>query len=165
MREPPLDGLRVWLESTPVSHFMNWSPWAWPAAECLHFSGLVLLFGTVVLFDLRLLGFGQEIAPRTVHRLVPWGIGGFALSFATGALFFTGIPGMYLNNPAFWAKCVFLVLAGANVGVFYLTVARRVEETEPGQPIPPFARVIGGASLVLWLSVLIAGRLIGFYKP
>ena len=49
---PPLDGLRLWLEATAVSRFMNWSWWAWPVNESLHFVGLTLLFGTVGVFDL-----------------------------------------------------------------------------------------------------------------
>ncbi|MEM1247341.1 MAG: DUF6644 family protein [Acidobacteriota bacterium] len=163
--EPPLDGLRVWLESTAVSQFVNWSPWAWPVLECLHFVGLSVLFGTVVLFDLRLLGLVREVPPQVVARLVPWGIGGFCLSAVTGALFFTGIPGMYLNNPAFWTKCVCLLLAGLNVLVYTLFLRSRVESTPAHRPLPRLAAVVGVVSLVLWIAVLASGRLIGFFKP
>lgn len=153
------------IEATPLSHFMNFSWWAWPTAESLHFVGLTLLMGTVGLFDLRLLGFLKGVAPAELHRLVPWGLGGFALSITTGILFFFGIPGMYLRNPAFWWKLTFLVLAGVNVLVFYLAVSPRVQRVRAGETVPPLARVIGGVSLALWIAVLCAGRLIAFYKP
>jgi hypothetical protein len=165
MSESSLESLRVWLESTAVSELMNWSWWAWPVAESLHFVGLALLIGTVGLFDLRLLGVAKSIPPAALHRLVPWGIAGFVISLSTGLLFFSGIPGMYFYNPAFQAKVVLLLAAGLNVAVFYLTVSRRVTTLAAGESAPLPARLIAGFSLALWIAVLFAGRLIAFYKP
>ena len=160
-----MDELIYGIEATALSRFMNFSWWAWPTAESLHFVGLTLLIGTVGIFDLRLVGFVRAVPPAALHRLVRWGVGGFALSLTTGVLFFFGIPGMYLRNPAFFWKIGLLALAGVNVAVFYLTVAARVDRVEPGVQVPPLARAIGGLSLVLWIGVLCAGRLIAFYKP
>ena len=61
--------------------------WAWPIAESLHFVGLTLLVGTVGLFDLRLLGVGRGIPIAAMHRLIRWGLAGFALNAITGSLF------------------------------------------------------------------------------
>ena len=127
--------------------------------------GLTLLFGTVGLFDLRILGFVRELRPALLHRLVPWGIAGFVLSATTGLLFFTGIPGMYLLNPAFWAKVALLIAGGLNVLLFYSTVGKQVAELSEDQDAPLLAKVFAASSLSLWIAVLIAGRLIGFYKP
>jgi hypothetical protein len=161
----PLLTLQLWLESTQLSHFMVWSAWAWPAAECVHFLGLALLLGTVGLFDLRLLGVGREVAIESFEPLVRWGLLGFALCFATGVLFIFGIPGGYMHNPAFRLKLIFLAAAGINVGVFYLTVAERTRETAAEQMAPLLARVVAGLSLFLWIAILCAGRMIAFYKP
>jgi len=159
------ESLRLWLEGTAVSQFMNWSWWAWPVAECIHFVGLALLIGTVGLFDLRLLGMAKGLPPALLHRLVPFGIAGFGLSVATGVLFFTGIPGMYMGNPAFWWKVAFLLTAGVNVLVFHRVVGKRVEALGPQDAAPPLARVLAALSLGLWIAVLVAGRMIAFYKP
>jgi len=162
---PWTETVTFWLEGTLVSQFMNWSWWAWPVAECLHFTGLTLLFGTVGLFDLRVLGFVRELPPALLHRLVPWGVAGCILSAVTGSLFITGIPGMYLGNPAFWTKVALLAAGGLNVLTYYLTVGRQVAELRGGESAPPLAKVLAATSLTLWIAVLIAGRLIGFYKP
>ena len=45
--------------------------WAWPVCESLHFIGLCLLFGTVGMFDLRLLGVAKRVPIAALHRLVP----------------------------------------------------------------------------------------------
>ncbi len=160
-----LESLRLWLEGTRLSELMNWSSWAWPLAECLHFLGLSLLIGTVGLFDLRLLGFAKQLPPRAFAPLVRWGIAGFTLCLSTGVLFLVGIPGGYLGNPAFHLKLLFLLLAGANVVLFSRYVAHEVEALGPGASAPVAARWMAAFSLILWICVLCAGRMIAFYKP
>lgn len=160
-----LDSLQHWLEGSALSRFVNWSSWAWPVAEILHFLGFTLLLGTVGLFDLRLLGMAKELPPGTFDRLLRWGIAGFVVCLVTGALFFVGIPGGYIDNPAFRLKLLFLALAGANVLVFSRTVARGVAGLRPGETASRAARWLAAISLVSWVAVLCAGRMIAFYKP
>ncbi len=45
--------------------------WGWPACETIHFVGLSVLFGVVMLVDLRMLGFMKGIPYSTLHRLLP----------------------------------------------------------------------------------------------
>ena len=66
-------------------------PWLWPFCETLHYLGLSLLIGTVGLFDLRVLGLGRGIPIQAIHRLIPWGIGGYVVNILTGTVFFFGI--------------------------------------------------------------------------
>ena len=121
--------------------------------------------GTIGLFDLRLLGMARELPPAAFDRLVRWGIGGFLVCLVTGALFFAGIPGGYIDNPAFRAKLLLLTLAGTNLLLFTRTVAHRVAGLRPGESAPLLARWLAGLSLLLWVAVLCAGRMIAFYKP
>ena len=160
-----LDSLQLWLEGTALSGFMNWSSWAWPLSECLHFLGFTLLIGAVGLFDLRMLGMAKEVPAGAFDRLLRWGIAGFAICLATGVLFFVGIPGGYIDNPAFRLKLAFLALAGSNVLLFSRTVGGRVRGLGPGERAPAAARWMAGISLLLWVAVLCAGRMIAFYKP
>ena len=76
--------------------------WGWPASETVHFIGLSLLFGVVLLVDLRMLGFLKGIPYSTLHRLLPWGVLGFGVNVVTGILFFIGAPpDFYVDNPVF----------------------------------------------------------------
>ena len=155
--------LRIWLEHTTLSSWVTGPIYVWPVLETLHFLGLSLLIGTIGLFDLRLLGLGKGLRPGLVSRLIPWGMAGFALNVLTGILFFVGEPKNYVNNIAFYFKMTFVVLAGINVLLFYLTVARKVEALGPGEDAPLGAKVIGAASLLLWIGIMSAGRLLTFY--
>src|ERR1700704_1512686 len=102
-----MDAFAAWLQTTRVSLFMAHSIFGWPTCACLHFLGLSLLIGTVGLFDLRLLGFARGLSPAAMHRLIPWGVGGFVVNLITGTLFFIGQPFRYIHNPAFQLKLAF----------------------------------------------------------
>jgi hypothetical protein len=157
--------LQSYLETTRLSYFMVHSDFAWPICESLHFLGLSLLIGTVGLLDLRMLGMAKELSPRAMHRLVGWGIFGFAINVVTGTMFFVGIPYQYIYNGAFQLKMLCVMLLGVNVLVFYLTMYRKVSVLGPGDVAPLGARIAAGISLFLWIAVICLGRLEAFYKP
>src|SRR5215510_15588592 len=90
----------VWVRSTDLHVLVKTYWWIWPVCEILHYFGLSLLLGTVGLFDLRVLGMAKGIPPATIHRLVPWGVGGYILNVLTGILFFSGHPDQYVYNNA-----------------------------------------------------------------
>jgi len=156
-----LEGVR-WLGDTRVAEFVNDSFWAWPVLEDVHFLGLSLLVGAIGLLDLRMLGLAKAIPAAALHRFVPVGIAGFLLCLVTGALFFTSKPALYIHNPAFYLKMLFIVLAGLNVMVFYLVAFRDVERMGPGDSAPVAAKAIGAISLILWVGVICFGRLLPF---
>ena len=139
--------------------------WGWPAAESLHFIGLSLLIGTVGLFDLRLIGLAKRIPIAALHRLVPWGVLGFGLTAISGALFLMTEPDQYIYNPAFHFKVLFMTAAGFNALAFYLTSFRRTTERGAAPEAPRMAKIIAAVSLSLWIAVIVAGRLLTFYRP
>jgi hypothetical protein len=154
-----------WLARTDVATFVRHSAWAWAVLEIVHFLGLSMLLGTVGLFDLRLMGYAKQIPPKALHRLVPIGIAGFLINMTSGTLFFISSPGLYIGNIAFEIKLVLLVVAAINVAAFYLVMRRPVLALEAGGITPLAARIIGGISLAVWISVLVAGRMEAFFKP
>jgi hypothetical protein len=151
-------------EWTTVRAFMH-TAWAWPIAESLHFIGLALLVGTIGLFDLRLLGVAPRIPIGALHRLIPWGLTGFACNALTGALFVMAEPDQYVYNPSFHWKVLFITVAGLNAGMFYLTSYRHLTVPDALQKTPLLVKAIAVTSLCLWMGVIVAGRLLTFYRP
>lgn len=164
-----MEPIQLWLIRTlssvdTVSALMR-TQWAWPVCETLHFAGLAMLFGTIGMFDLRLLGVAKQVPIAALHRLVPWGVGGFLVNLTTGAMFLFTEPDQYILNPAFHFKMFFMALAGFNVLAFYLTMFQTVKAVGAGGDAPRPAKVIAGASLLFWISVMVCGRLLTFYRP
>lgn len=149
---------------TPVGAFMR-THWGWPFAESVHFIGLSLLVGPLALWDLRLLGVGRRIPVAAAHRFVPWVLAGFAATAVSGVMFLMTEPTEYIYNVAFHFKVLFIVLAGLNAAVFYLTVGRRALGRGAGDDVPRAAQVMAALSLLLWIGVIVSGRLLTFYRP
>lgn len=154
-----------WLESTALANLVFTYGWLWPISEALHFMGLVLLVGSVGLFDLRVLGLGKGIPPAAVHRLVPFGLLGFVVSVLTGILFVTSTPDQYFYNSAFHFKAVFLLLMGLNVVFFYLVPHRAVRTLGPHEDAPRIAKLSAALSLAFMTAVMCCGRMLTFYRP
>jgi hypothetical protein len=131
----------------------------------VHFIGLSLLVGTIVVWDLRLLGVARRIPIAALHALVRWTLVGYAISVVSGLMFLMTEPTEYIYNPAFHFKLLFMALAGLNALAFYLTVSHRTLTLGADQNAPLPAQIIAAASLVLWVAVIVSGRLLTFYRP
>jgi hypothetical protein len=147
-----------------TQHFViDSTMWVWPILEDLHFLGLILLIGTIGVVNLRVLGVYKTLPMAPLHRFIPWGIAGFTLNIVTGMLFYLGMPGFYNMNFVFQLKMLTIVLAGANLLLFYCTGAfLTLEKVGPGQDAPRFAKIIAFTTIVLWLAVIVLGRYIPF---
>lgn len=135
------------------------SPWAWPAAETLHFLGLSLSIGVLLAINLRILGVMKHVPFGDIHRLLPWGMLGFGANLITGMFFFIGQPGQYLDSGPFYWKVVFLMVAGANF--LYLTVFRRPWAADAFHP-GAGDKAMAVLSIFSWLAVLYGGRMLPF---
>ena len=136
-----------------------YSSWAWPAAEAVHFLGLALIFGVLLFVNLRLLGLMKQVPFADVHRLLPWGMLGFGANLITGMFFFVGQPAQYADSAPFFWKVVFLMIAGANF--LYLTVFTKAWK-DGGLDSNLADKAMAITSLVAWLGVLYAGRMLPF---
>jgi hypothetical protein len=153
-----------WAQKVGIADLMQ-SRWGWPITEIFHFLGLCLLFGTVGFFDLRMLGVARGVSLAALHRLVPVGVAGFALSITTGFMFFVTAPDQYLYNPALQTKLALMLVAGVNMVLFYVFAARLVAATGADDVPPLRARIFGAVSLLCWLGVITCGRVITAYRP
>ena len=91
-----------------------------------------------------------------------WTLGGFIVTAVTGALMFITNAAVYFHNVYFRAKVVLLVLAALNALAFELTARRTVRSGIRRPPPPPLARAVASLSLVIWVGVIVTGRMIGF---
>jgi uncharacterized membrane protein len=143
------------LQQWPFAIFVRESPWAYPTLEVVHLVGLALVFGTLWLVELRLLGRLREFEPTALARAaLPWTLAGFALSVASGLLLFASRADEFIANPAFLAKMGLILAAGVNAAVLH--TRGRLD------PDRRATRIQAAASLVLWLAVIACGRWIAY---
>jgi len=153
-----------WLENTPPAMAFRDSVWLFDIAETFHTLGIVLVAGTIMLLDLRLLGLGLKREPVSdiVSRIVPWTLWGFVFMLVTGLCLFSTEAVKLYDSPAFRIKLVLLSLAGLNALIFHRTVYRQAAEWDQASVAPPRARLAGLLSLIFWIAIIAAGRAIAY---
>ena len=125
---------------------------------------IALVLGTILIVDLRLLGFASTKRPFTElsKQVLPFTWAAFVLAVIAGSLLFISQPAEYFANTAFWIKMSVIVLAGINMMVFEFSTVRDVQtwNLDPTPPAP--ARLAGAISIACWILVVVLGRLIAF---
>ncbi len=159
-----ISSLLDWLQKTGVAVQIRDSLFAFPLLESVHVVGLSLVFGTIAVLDFRLLGVASTSRPvsRVMADLLKWTWAAFALTALTGGLMFITNAVVYFHNTYFRAKMILLVLAGLNMLAFELTGRRTMHRWDTTRPTPPAARAVATISLIIWVGVIVAGRVIGF---
>ena len=153
-----------WLASTPWSVALHESLWAYPLIESTHVLTLGLFVGTAIMLDLRLLGWSFKRVPASefVHRVLPWTRAAFYVMVTTGVLLFYAIPVRNYQNIFFRVKMLMFVLALLNIWYFHNWTEPGIAAWDTSERPPRAARVAGIASIVLWLSIVVAGRMIAY---
>lgn len=133
--------------------------YAYPLVNALHILSIGMVVGAVALMDLRILGLARGVEREPFLRLMRVTVAvAFAVAVLTGLALFSVRAREYALNPAFQAKLVLLALAGLN----FLAFRRVAAQAAAGAAYPPAAKALAALSMALWLSVLVAGRFIGF---
>ncbi len=153
------------IEATSIAAFVKESVWAYPALETIHIIGLGLVFGSIVAFDLRLLGLHKDLSlDRLGQHLLPRVWTGFALNATSGLLLFSSDAVDFSTNPALWWKLGLIALAGMNAAVFQLRIKPQSASWDANSPAPVSARISAALSITLWLAIIVAGRMIAYVK-
>jgi uncharacterized protein DUF6644 len=149
------------LQESALGLAMRNSPALYPAVEILHIIGFVVLVGSIVALDLRILGLGRAIPIQPMAQLVlPLSRAGFLLAVSMGFLLFSADASHVVRNPAFQAKLLLIATALVTVVIAHAGPWRHVALW--GDKAPAGARILAFASLVLWLGAVCAGRLIAY---
>ena len=153
-----------WLESTSLATLIQESRYGFPAVVAAHILGLTLSVGTLLWVDLRLLGIAvPRLTVSHVYRsLAPWFLTGFAVMLASGLTLFTTYATLAYTNFYFRGKMIALVLAGVNALVFHFLTQRNSAGWDAAPRPPVAARVAGLTSIVLWVAVMLAGRMMSY---
>jgi hypothetical protein len=154
-----------WLSTTFLSVFIqNHNSWAIPAIQSIHIVGIGIVLGSVLMIDLRILGWAamDQTLRQTTDRFGPWLTGALWLMLATGILMVIGEPVRELITFSFWLK-MFLVVVGALIAVVFLRAVRRHEQQwEEAVEKRRAIRWLAVLTFLIWACIIILGRLIAY---
>jgi hypothetical protein len=156
------------LEASGLGQAMRQWLWLYPAVEIVHIAGIGLLFGSIVVLDLRLLGLSRSIPVRSLARhVLPWSAASFLLIVPSGLMMFTAHASDFIASPVFVVKMCLIMAAGLNAALFHAIVFPSVGVWDAEEmrklPPPPSARFSAAASLLIWVCVIACGRLLAYF--
>jgi len=154
--------LANWLETTYFHEVMVNVFWMFPLMETIHFLGLTLMFGALLVIDFRVMGLVKFINMKAAMAFIPVAIIGFALNLFTGIMFLNADPYSYMPNLAFQWKMALIIIAGVNALWFWLGEHKELCQLADGEDAPFRAKVIALVSVVVWVAVIVLGRMIPY---
>jgi hypothetical protein len=149
---PTYMAMAAWCQNTWVSEFLRGATWRLASVETAHLLGLLVWFGTILVVDLRLMGwmFESQPASEIAGGVQPWGSAALALQAITGPALFLATAMKTLTSITFAVKLTLLAIALS----YHFTAHRRAVRAAGGTERN---RGAAGISLALWIGVATAG--------
>ena len=142
----------VALEGFWLAQAMKYSTWLYPTVETVHIWGVGMLFGSVVLMDLRVLGLGKALDYSALSRLgIAVSLLGFSLAVLTGSMLFITHAGDLIASRLFILKMCLIFLLITNAVLLRMCVV--INAATKAQAV---------ISLVGWASVIGLGRWLAY---
>jgi hypothetical protein len=141
-----------WCDGSWLGVTIRNSQFLFPVIETFHLFALTVLLGTTIVLSLRLFGvmFRGQGFPELAGTLNRWNLWSLAVMLLTGSLLFLSEALKCYGNDSFRAK---MVVLGAAL-LFRFALYPKLTQN--------WGKLAAGVSLVLWFSVGLAGRAIGF---
>jgi hypothetical protein len=153
------------LAATDVAVSIRESDYGFPALESIHLIGVALFFGSILMLDLRLLGFAPQLPIRRVGRLfLPLTWIGFAAQVASGALLFVAYADQLVRTWSFPIKMGLILIGGINMLAFHWTTWRTVDRWDRERRTATGAKVAAVMSIAVWFAAIVAGRWAGYER-
>lgn len=159
-----IESLSSWLATTRISLMIQEISWVIPTVQTIHILGIAVVVGSILLLDLRLLGLvmpGQPTA-SVARRFLPWIWWTALVLLLSGSVLLVGEPERSLANPTFQIKMGLLLAVLVLTAAFQSGLRRDPQYWERSLLRLTSVRLIAGASLLLWVAIVFAGRWIAY---
>lgn len=154
---PWFDAFLLWLSATDLRvFFYRFEDFDWLFVFA-HVASAAVLFGSILIVDLRIIGVMREINLRKLARLaLPWSIGGTIIALSSGIVLLLFDPIAVGVHTYFLPKMALILLGLLNAVAFHYFVKLDVAETSTAG-----ARFAGALSIALWAGVFLCATLNG----
>jgi hypothetical protein len=151
------------LEQSPWAVAIRKSFWWYPSLEIVHITGIALVVGAAIMFDLRLLGFSRHLPVEGLAKhLLTWSKRGLLLVIPSGLLLFSTNAESLGKDPTFWLKMGLLACAGLNALVFHVFTWKPSGQRQEGESLSWKAKGAAIVSIFVWIAIIACGRLLAY---
>ncbi len=150
----------AWCQHHALSRFIKGAPWPFPAVEILHLAGLVLVFGSILLLNLRIFGriLRQQPVSQVAAGLAPITLIGVIAQFVSGPVLFMATAAHFFENGPFRLKLLLLAVALT----YHFGVHRRLALKSISSS--GVLQASAAVSMLLWIGVVLSGLSIELFS-
>lgn len=155
----------AWLATTAPSVFIQeHNVWTIPAIQSIHIVGIAMVMGSVLMIDLRILGWAgmDQTLRETASRFGPWLTGSLWLLLATGVLMVIGEPARELITLSFWLKMALVAVGALVAAIFLRTVRSHEQRWEQTLVHRRSIKALAILTFLVWACIIVLGRLIAY---
>jgi hypothetical protein len=159
-------GFMRWLEHSVLGDLMRDNGvWTYGVVNLVHIIGISMLFGSILVLDLRLLGAWPQIPLASLSRPTVRLAGiGFALAAVTGIGMLATKATDYIGNPFLFIKFPAIALGLFNIWLVHRSPAWRAHrDRDLTRAERRQLAGLAAVSLLCWTTALSAGRMIGYW--
>jgi hypothetical protein len=150
------------LENTSVALWVGQSLWGYPILLSAHIVGLAIVVGIFAMRDLRLLGFFSGLHPSAFLPLSRMAWTGFIINAVSGILLFTSQAVTFISSTPFLLKLTCIIAGMVIAGVIQSKLRGELADSGEEAVMRGSIQILAAASLLLWVTAIIAGRLIAY---
>ncbi len=150
------------LEGSSIAAWVAESFWAYPILLSFHIIGLAIVVGIFTMRDLRLLGMFPGLNPAAFLPLSKMAWVGFIINAISGVLLFTSQASIFVSNIPFLLKISAIIAGMILAGIIQSRLRGELAIDGAGDAISKSTKRIALVSLLLWMSAIVAGRLIAY---
>ena len=148
------------LDHTEISTYLRESDYGFVFFLTIHIISMSCLVGANSIVSMRLLGVASSIPLQPLRRLFPLMWTAFIMTDISGIAIGLAHASTRLWNPILGVKLVVISIAAPIMRVMQKRIFDNPKALEG--VLPESAKSLGAAQLILWLAVLVAGRLIAY---
>lgn len=153
-----------WLQATPVSVWIQSVAWIVPLIQSIHILMIGLVFVSILMIALRVLGWVRTDEPFGVvlHRFSPWIKGGLIVMALTGLVMIVAEPVREFTSTSFWLKMALLLIAVTSALVFQRALGPAKLAAGCDLEFSARSRAVAVGTVVVWLAIIFLGRAIAY---
>jgi uncharacterized membrane protein YiaA len=151
-----------WLEYSALADWIGTSAWGYPILLTAHSVGLAIIVGIFFVLNLRILGLFSQVSIVSLSALIKLSWCGFALNLASGLGLFISQATFFATHLPFLVKITAILLALVSAAYIQRVIKAKGEQWDTENQIPNRAKLLAIISISLWLTAIIAGRLIAY---
>ena len=152
-----------WLSHTHASEVVSTVTWIIPTTQIVHIVCVTIIIVPMLMLDLRMMGVmgTRQSISAVADRFIPPVWIALIILFLTGVVLTIGEPGRELLSNAFRLKMILVAI----VAVITFFVQRRIKgDATFWESRPTQAKLVALVSMILWLAILTAGRMIAYLE-